>query len=611
MSASIQIDSKIGEIGKKSKRIVDLVYFAALFVFVASVACKFVSSTPFYIEPYYMVSTAVLSLIAIYRIFFEYFKERKKALLIVGYVLLSIVIFYFTGNNVALNAAVIAVAGVGIKADHILTVGILGNLVMIANNIYMSLVTPPTVFTVFNQDRHFLLLGDNTFYVSKMNNYSSTDFASHYFWIIGPYLWIRGKKITWGEILALTGLNLLVYSFTASKTSLFCISLLLFLALVMKIYDLIGKKGYISKISPKIKSLCKRLLSVLEYCFKYSFVIFAFVGILLALIYTNSNPLFVKLNNLLHWRLSLGHRGIIEYGIHLFASNVPTYGMSSSADGFYNFIDCSYMKILLCNGVIMLIFYLLSMTLIQTKHKKYIYGAAILAVYALSCFEEHHLSEVPYNFFILILFSDFNLDSKKEAAVYKKNSIKSLIDPVSFALCISFIIGTVLNYYPKYKAVKELDRLDSKADEIYSAVQRSIDSKIADNSWYLITSEMNSDQYGNLLSAPSDFNSVIGTSWSWMNKDPKEHAYYAVPYNVSVSKNDDYPILDLIISDEVNGLIGSGSAIIEYDVITGKVYAVWYSESSYCYEIPYGRQSDRAGRLRDDSLAVEGYSTGN
>ena len=60
MGDSMQIDSKIGEIGKKSKWIVDLIYFAALFVFVASVACKFVSSTPFYIEPYYMVSTAVL-----------------------------------------------------------------------------------------------------------------------------------------------------------------------------------------------------------------------------------------------------------------------------------------------------------------------------------------------------------------------------------------------------------------------------------------------------------------------------------------------------------------------------------------------------------------------
>ena len=81
-----------------------------------------------------------------------------------------------------------------------------------------------------------------------------------------------------------------------------------------------------------------------------------------------------------------------------------------------------------------------------------------------------------------------------------------------------------------------------------------------------------------------------------------EHTFEGLyPNNVTTWKD----------SDEVNGLIGSGSAIIEYDVITGKVYAVWYSESSYCYEIPYGRQSDRAGRLRDDSLAVEGYSTGN
>ena len=250
------------------------------------------------------------------------------------------------------------------------------------------------------------------------------------------------------------------------------------------------------------------------------------------------------------------------------------------------------------------------MTAIQIKHKKYIYGAAILAVFALSCFEEHHLSEIPYNFFVLLLFSEFDLENKLSEPVYKKKSNLILINSVSLVLCVAFIGGTVLNYYPKYKAVKELDRLDGKAAEIYSAVQNSIDSKLNDGSWQTVTSEISSDQYGNILSCPSDFVSVTGNSWDYMLRDPKEHAYYSISYNVAGVNSQDYQILDLLISDEVKALIGNGSAIIEYDVVSGDVYAIWYSESSLCYEIPYGRRYDRAGRLRADSLAVEGYSTG-
>ena len=83
-----------------------------------------------------------------------------------------------------MNAATVAIAGLGFSADYILAAGIAGNLMMIVNNIIMTLVSPQGIYIVDNQDRQFFGLGNNTFFVSKMNNFSSTDFASHYFWII-------------------------------------------------------------------------------------------------------------------------------------------------------------------------------------------------------------------------------------------------------------------------------------------------------------------------------------------------------------------------------------------------------------------------------------------
>ena len=124
MTGSIQIDQKIGELGKKSKRIVDLIYIVSLFVYISVSACKLVMSTPFNTELLYGISTAFLSLVAVFRIFFEYFKSRKRAGLILAYLVFCLLLFFISGNNLTLNAAAIAVAGLGVRADHILATGI-------------------------------------------------------------------------------------------------------------------------------------------------------------------------------------------------------------------------------------------------------------------------------------------------------------------------------------------------------------------------------------------------------------------------------------------------------------------------------------------------------
>ena len=610
MTGSIQIDQKIGELGKKSKRIVDLIYIVSLFVYISVSACKLVMSTPFNTELLYGISTAFLSLVAVFRIFFEYFKSRKRAGLILAYLVFCLLLFFISGNNLTLNAAAIAVAGLGVRADHILATGIAGNIVMIINNIFMSMVSSTGIYIVDNQDRAFIGLGNNTFYVSKMNNFSSTDFAAHYFWIFAAYLWVRGRKIRWGEVAALASLALLVYSLTASKTTLLCVFLLLVITVVMKLGYLIKDKKTDGEAQTEAKGFYGVVCKIIEYCCKYSFLIFALGAVLLAVLYSNSSPFFLDLNNRLHWRLSLGHRGIVEYGIHWISPGMPIYGMSSSIDGFYNFIDSSYINLLLSKGILVLAFYLFSMTFIQLKHKKYVYGAALLAVCALSCFEEHHLSEVPYNMFILLMFSDIDPENKVKKEVKPKKSHKTIIAVISWLLCLGFAVSSGMLYYPKYVAVKELDRLDARADGIYSAIQNNLDLMVSDGTWETYTSSMNSNQYGVMLHAPDDFARVTKVSWNEAVKDPKEHAFYSVSYDPGIAGSDEKAITDILINDEVKSLIGDGSVVIEYDVVKGKVYSVWYSETPGCYVIPGGRRTDRAGRFRTDVKNVEGYSTG-
>lgn len=609
MTKATQVDDKMRNNTIAISKVVDVAYLTILFFFMACNALRLVRRTFIDVNIPYIACFIGLAIIALIRMFLVYLQDRKKVLLPVIALLLAVMITMLSGNSTVLHIVLAAIGGMGVNADHILTAGIAGNVVMILNNFFMTLFSEPDIFEVEYQDRHFMLLGNNTLFVSKMNNFSSTDFASHYFWIIAAYLWVRGKKITWGEVFALGALDILVYSLTASKTTLLCIGLLVGCAFFMRIKGIYDERfGAETDRSNKAVRLISKIF---VFCCRYSYLIFAAACIILAILFTCSSPFFLRLNDELHWRLSLGHRAIAEYGIHWINADIPIYGMSSSVDGFYNFLDCSYVAILIRNGFLALVLYLTFVSSIQYRHRKYVYGVVILAVCALSCVEEHHLSELPYNFFLLLTFADLNADRKAEESVLgQKKVIRNTIYVVSFLLCGCFMAASVAIYYPMYKAVKNLDRLDNRALEIYDAVQDNLDAKAADGSWQQATSSMSSDMYGEKLYKPDDFEIVTGDSWSSVTADPKAHSYYSIYYSAQESDISSDPILEMMITDDVKELIGDGSIIIEYDVISGDIYSVWYAEAPGCYVIEDGRRSDRAGRFRSDVKLVEGYTTG-
>ena len=608
--SSTQLVDKVSSFGTKTKKTVDRIYLIALFVFVAYYACSLTKSTPPFLDILYTVSTFALMLVAVYRIIVGKSKYLSSTIFAVLFVFAGILMFitYFLSisqGGINLTLIVFALIGaMGVKADKVLLSGICGNLVMIINNIVSTALSDQgSLFNDF-QDRRYSIFGNNVFYVSKYNNFSSTDLGAHYFWIFAAYLWVRGKKITWGEILALFGLNCLVYALCASNTTLLCICILLVFAVILKLWTKINTKSD-NHANNKIIIFLQKLLG---YCSKFSFIIFAAIGIILALSYDIADPLSSRLNSLFHFRLSLGFRGITEHGINLFGSSGSFYGMNSSVDGFYNFLDCSYVSLLVISGVLMLIFYVGCMTIIQFRHKKYLYGLLIVAVCALSCLEEHHLSELSYNMFLLILLADFDLDNKiKIPVIDEKKARSKTINLITYPLGLVFIISSICLIYPKYNQVKEMDRLDIRAGQIYSSIQNNIDLMIEDGSWQKKTSAMNSSQYGDLLSRPDDFENVTGEYWNNAIMDPKAHSYYSL-YIDSQSADSDI-ISGLLISDETRQLIGNGSIVVEYDVAEGKVYSVWYSETTGCITIPGTRNSNRISRFKP-VVPAEGYSTG-
>ena len=615
MNSSLQeLANKLNGVGSKTKKYVDRFYLFALFLFVAAQACSLTNTVSAYVIVLLDISSLFLVLVGIYRILFELCVNWKRALLLITVAAIGFIYTLNTDEALPFSPVAFAIIGaLGVSADYVLFSGICGNLVMIATNIVITLTGNPGLFLNRYQDRDFFYLRNDVFYVSKWNNCSSTDLAAHYFWIIAAYLWIRGRKLTWGEFLALNALNALVYSLSGSSTSFLCITLILFFAFILK---LIPKLKNILGLSDQkersanaglIDKTVKFFKAVISFCSRYSFVIFAIICIFFAYIYNIADPVSNKMNNLLHYRLGLGHRGILEYGIHLIAKDVPSYGMYSSADGFYNFLDCSYISILIKKGLLLFVFYLCSMTAVQLKQKKYLFGAIVIAVCALSCVEEHHLAELPYNMFLLLLFADVGDDKKIEEIPVNKAK-KWSINVAALLLCAAFVIGVVLVNIPRFKAVKAIDRADAVADNIYHSVQSNLDELKTDGSWQTMTVSMDSSMYGTILQHPSDYERVFGVYWSEATKDPKVHSYYSVSYR---TEDDIVPggILELLIDDEVKSLIGSGSAVIEYDVVSGTVYSVWYSDSKECNVSSGGRDYERAERLYNYKQPL-GYSTG-
>ena len=120
---------------------------------------------------------------------------------------------------------------------------------------------------------------------------------------------------------------------------------------------------------------------------------------------------------------------------------------------------------------------------------------------AISCIEEHHLVELPYNFFLILLFSDIDYEEKTDymALIKRKKNNDLLINIVSALICLVLIGSFVYINIPRIMTIKEIERLDKKAGDIYLQIQTDIDIKLANGEWDKEVYSMNSSEYGDKI----------------------------------------------------------------------------------------------------------------
>lgn len=217
-----------------------------------------------------------------------------------------------------------------------------------------------------------------------------TDFAAYIFYLALIYFYLKGPELHWVHIIFLIAVSGIVYYFCKARVDCICMVLI---ALIF------GTQIFFNHVQYGF-SRVKRLWNILwNKLGVFSMPILALLSIVVTYRYNPENSIMKALDKLLSSRLALGKQGFDKYGISLFGQVIEMNGMggATTVPEDYFFIDCSYINVLLRQGVIFLLIILLVYTLICYRNRQNIYLLFAIALVGINCIIAHHIIEVSYN----------------------------------------------------------------------------------------------------------------------------------------------------------------------------------------------------------------------
>ncbi len=242
-----------------------------------------------------------------------------------------------------------------------------------------------------------------------------TDLSAHITFLVLTGWVLYGDKFTVLPVIFTLGSAAFTYYFCKAKCST---AVLCLLAVVIFYCFLLEKLGRRSRALPAAaKHMDKIMAYILPFC--------ALIMISLTLFYNVGGDFMGQLDAMLTHRLLLGWDAIANYGIHPFGSTFALIGSggttAQSGSLKYNFIDSSYVLILVRYGYMILLALLaqniyMGGKLLKNGQRRLIFAAALVAFHSMI---EHHLPEIAYNLFLLLPFADFTEKSDNNSQVRK------------------------------------------------------------------------------------------------------------------------------------------------------------------------------------------------
>lgn len=231
-----------------------------------------------------------------------------------------------------------------------------------------------------------------------------TDFASHIFYLICSYIYLRKEKYGLKDVLMLMAISWFVFTKTDARLNFACTMLVIVLMFFAK--------------NQRIKHLSR--------------YVYLMPSILLVSIYSLTkffdpgSKNFLLLNNLLSNRLSIVNSMMSEYPLTAFGNKILQNGFGGAfGQNFdsnlntYLYIDSSYLRLMMMFGILttILLIWGLTWALKKVPDQEFL---LIIAVILISGLVEQHMIEIAYNPFFIILAT---LYFKTRSAEKLKNGV--------------------------------------------------------------------------------------------------------------------------------------------------------------------------------------------
>jgi len=211
----------------------------------------------------------------------------------------------------------------------------------------------------------------------------STDFATHCFFILLAYWYIRKAELTLKEMLLFVFLAIAILFYTDAKLGAGCILLLPIMTLFYRLTR---------NTQPKIYAVLI-----------YSILLFSILAIICTMMYQYSNFTWFFIDSvILAGRLRLGNEAIAMYGTPLWGQKIQMYG-GETEGVYYNYIDSSFIQLIVIYGIIYTMLIILAYTIITYKayqRKDYVLILVILMT-GISGLIAQHFLQICMNPFLI------------------------------------------------------------------------------------------------------------------------------------------------------------------------------------------------------------------
>lgn len=297
------------------------------------------------------------------------------------FVILVLAISYFSASMIIFTYSLLFVASYKIEKKMIMKYAVCIQSCILFIVIFTSQIglNIDYIFDAGGRDRHGL-------------GFSWTTTAAVFMFFISlEYIYIREKKIKIIEYVILLTLNYILYRLTNTRLTFYLSEMSIIF------FWLLNNVKFVRVIMEKMRwiwIMMPFVITVFSYYIHHNYI--------------TGSWIWEKFNDLLSGRLALGKTALEKYEIKIFGQKIDWIGYGYQAkEGVYDYVDCSYLQMLLQYGIALLAICLIIYAYIlvrSTRERDYYLCGCILIVLAYSI-TEPFLLNLMFNPFPLLAVS--------------------------------------------------------------------------------------------------------------------------------------------------------------------------------------------------------------